>query len=91
MDDDNEHDGADRGGREGVNETAGASADFQFAENPSAKHGTNEAEENVGQATVAAAARDFSGEPPGNETEQNPANEAAINDYAKDLIYIREE
>jgi len=64
------------------------SADLQFAKNPSAEDGADESEKNVREAAVATAARDFSGEPSGDEAEKNPTDEPAIDDYTEDLVYV---
>src|SRR5229473_8397752 len=66
-------------------------ADFKFAENPSAKDRTNQAKKNVGKAAVAAAARDFSRQPAGDEAEENPTDKTPVNDDAKDLIHVKQE
>ena len=91
VNDNDEQHGADGRGGERVEPAAVARADFKFAENPPAKDGTNQAEKNVSETAVAAASRDFSRQPTGDEAEQNPADETAINDDAKDLIHVKQE
>jgi len=57
-------------------------------EKSSAEDGADESEKNVREAAVATAARDFSGEPSGDEAEKNPTDEPAIDDYTEDLVYV---
>jgi hypothetical protein len=91
MHDNDEQHGADGCGGKRIKPAAVACADFEFAENPAAKNGADEAKKNVGKAAIAAAARDFSGEPPGDEAEKNPTDETSVNDYAENLIHVSKE
>src|SRR5260370_25343852 len=55
-----------------------AAAEYsEFHENPTANEGANDSKNNVRDAAEAAAARDFSSEPSGNQADQQPADDPA--------------
>src|SRR5579859_206000 len=91
VNDNDEQDGANGCGGERIKPAGVAGANFELAENPAAEDGADESEKNVGEAAVAAAARDFSGETSGDEAEKNPTDETAVNDDAENLIHVNQE
>jgi hypothetical protein len=90
VDDDHEYDGADGCGSERIEEAAGSSAYFELTENPAAEDRADQAEQDVCEAPIAAAASDFSSEPARDEAEKDPAYETTIDYNTKDLIHVRE-
>src|SRR5712664_2723858 len=73
MRDGNENHGAQRCGREGVKKSAAENS--QLHKNPAADVGADQSQNNVRDAAVAAAARQFPREPSGHETEEKPGDE----------------
>jgi hypothetical protein len=78
MRDENENDGADGGGSKRIQKSA--AINFELYENPSADERTDDSQDNVRDAAKAAAARDFSGKPSGDEADENPAPESSGED-----------
>src|SRR5262245_35867092 len=75
MNDRNKNDRTESCRSQRVNESASENA--QCGEDPAADKGTDQAKNNVGDAAVAAAAREFAREPPGNEAEKQPCKKSA--------------
>jgi hypothetical protein len=74
------------GCRKGVQEAAGAGTDFEFSKNPAAENRTDKTKENICQAAESAAPSDLSGEPAGNEAQEDPAEESAVDNDAENLV-----
>jgi len=84
VDDGDDDDCADCCGGEARDEPT--AEDAELHEEPAAEDATDQAENNVGDAAVAGATREFSGEPAGNETDQNPTDQAALVLHDDDTI-----
>src|SRR5207247_3791508 len=67
-------DRAERHGREQIPETAAENSELH--KNPAADKGADQSENNIRDTAKAAAPRDFSSEPAGDETDQNPIKKA---------------
>src|ERR1700674_85610 len=72
--DGDENHGTQGGGRKRVQKAPAENS--QFGENPAAKEGSDQPQNNVRDATEAAAARNFPGEPTGNQAKEKPGDEA---------------
>src|ERR1700755_3533390 len=75
MHDGNEDHRAESGGRQRKQEAAAENS--KFGENPATNERTNEAKNNVGDATEAAAAGEFACEPSGDQSKQKPGDNPA--------------
>src|SRR4051794_33189060 len=69
-----DNNGADGGSRQAIDETRPVTRDAELAEHPATQNAADQSENNVGDAAEATAARKFSREPAGNQTDQEPAN-----------------
>src|ERR1700730_17151269 len=76
MDDGDEDHSTDRRSGEAVEEAA--AQDVQFEEDPATQNRADQTENDVCDATIARAARDFSGEPAGDQADQYPADQALL-------------
>src|ERR1700731_5405178 len=74
--DEYEYDGADRSCGKGIEKTP--AEDAKLDEDPAADERADDAEDDVGDAAVTAAAREFPGEPSGDEADDNPADDALL-------------
>src|SRR5579863_5196808 len=62
-----------------------SSANIEFRENPAAENGAHHAKDDVGYATKAAAARDGSGQPAGDQADDHPSDHGLGNVERKDV------
>ena len=87
MSDGDENYRAEGGGGQADRETA--AEDSEFHEDPAAEDGADQAEDDVGDAAVAAAAGNFSGEPAGDQADDDPADQAALRIRLNDDAFLK--
>ena len=85
VDDGDEDYGSNGGCGQAIDEAA--AEDTQLGEDPAAEDGADEAEDDVGDAAVALATRDFAGEPAGEQADDDPEEQAVLpfDDYSAAL------